>query len=160
MRKDKLAYKCTEDVLDLLKPKVIVVCHCDGDAIKWGLPTHLCSSTNKSGTAEVSELRGGHTCIKIYSYHPMWAARTEETKAWQKTMHNCLFIATVVVASNALVGRQVSGFGLSNLKQCATRRPSSSFAWIGPGHECSEELLRYLDPEYVEKVRGVAFDLP
>jgi hypothetical protein len=146
---DKLAYEAIEEVLALLSPKLIVVCHCDKDAIEEGMPKYLCSSVSRSGTAHYLQLANGHKCVNIHSHHPMYAARTEKEKPLQRIIREYLFDATFVVAANALVGYLVSGFGIANLRGCAQHGPAFrigsegvtiSYQWMQSSDVCSSEL--------------------
>lgn len=137
-RNDNLAYKALEESLALLQPKVVVVCHCDQEAINCGLPKALCSSIQMAGEAELLRLCG-HECIKIWSYHPMFIERTGIEQRPQRVMREFLFDAALVVAANALVGRKLTGFGLSNIRDSALNGPV-----MVAGHDGPTRSYRYI----------------
>ncbi|KID83865.1 hypothetical protein MGU_08837 [Metarhizium guizhouense ARSEF 977] len=130
-RKDTLAYQALQESLALLQPKVVVVCHCDQDAIDDGLPEALCSSIQRAGEAQRLRLRG-HEFIKVWSYHPIFIERTDIRQRPQRVMREFLFDATLVLAANALVGRKLAGFGLSNIRDSALNGAMMVFGHDGP----------------------------
>lgn len=115
---DEEAYRAVEEALALLRPEVVVVCNCDSDGIVKGImPEYLRSSVSTAGRAAGRELPNRHPYIRVPSFHPMYFARTAEEETMGRKMREYLFHATLVVGANALVGRQVSGPGISDL-QC------------------------------------------
>ncbi|KAH6621621.1 hypothetical protein B0J18DRAFT_411350 [Chaetomium sp. MPI-SDFR-AT-0129] len=138
---DAEAYRAVEAALELLRPKVVVVCHCDRDGMEDGMPEYLCSSVSDAGNAARRELPSGHQYIKVPSFHPMYFARTAEEESMEKEMREYLFDATLLVGANALVGRRVSGLGINNLQSFAKPDPA---IWLTPDshHIASESSIR------------------
>ncbi|KAH8747727.1 hypothetical protein F5883DRAFT_242069 [Diaporthe sp. PMI_573] len=146
--KDTEARNAVEESLAFLRPKVIVICQCDDEGIKY-----LCSSVSTSGTVACLQLPNGHNCIVVSSFHPMFFARTGKEKPLERVMREYLFDANLIVAANALVGRTVSGFGIANLRDCALHGPAFrvtpggvgiSYQWIGPDDVTPSNVLEQL----------------
>jgi hypothetical protein len=151
---DAASYKALNEVLSLLRPKVIVVCHCEEDGIQHGMPPSLRSSVRDAGTTSFLTMENGHDCVKVSSFHPMFFARTESNKPLQRVMRENLFDATLVVAANTLAGLTVKGFGIENLRRCALDGPSFrltpagveiSYQWLGTEDVASPRLIRRLN---------------
>jgi len=64
------AYAALEDSLDILRPKIIVVCNCDHGFVEDGLSPYLCTSVERVGEIEFVQLPNKHQCIKVSSFHP------------------------------------------------------------------------------------------
>ncbi|KAH7111673.1 hypothetical protein B0J13DRAFT_659862 [Dactylonectria estremocensis] len=150
---DGMAYTALGKVLGSLRPKVIVVCHCDSAGLEAGLPEYLFSSVRDAGGASFLPMKNGHSCVKISSFHPMFFARTETSSPLKRLTREHLFDATFVIASNALAGRTVCGFGIRNLRHCALDGPcfrlteqgvNISYQWVGPEDVASSELVEQL----------------
>jgi len=70
------AYNVTREMLQMIKPKIIVSCQCSTFNIKWGGGTHeiarkLCSSMRGAENGEVNETYiEGHKIHVVQAYHP------------------------------------------------------------------------------------------
>jgi hypothetical protein len=117
------AYAALEDSLDILRPKIIVVCNCDHGAVEDGLPPYLCSSVERAGETEFVQLPNEHQCIKVSSFHPMYIERTNPDQRPERIMREYLFDTCLVVAAQLLVGRTILGFGILNIRHAAIRGP-------------------------------------
>jgi hypothetical protein len=67
----------------------------------------------------------------------------------KRVLSEYLFDATLIAAANLLAGRELSGFGLSNLRDCARNGPIAiisgtnvilSYQWMTEQDCCSEEV--------------------
>jgi hypothetical protein len=117
------AYATLEGSLDILRPKIIVVCNCDHGAVEDGLPPYLCSSVERAGETEFVQLPNEHQCIKVSSFHPMYIERTNPDQRPERIMREYLFDTCLVVAAQLLVGRTILGFGILNIRHAAIRGP-------------------------------------
>ena len=103
----------------LLSPKVFIVCQCEPCGEQQGLVVNFRSSINASGEMKVYD-QNGKRSILVASFYPMYFARTDpDAKPLKRVMREYLFDSTFIIAANALVNRQVSGFGIANLRHCA-----------------------------------------
>ncbi|KAK4141716.1 uncharacterized protein C8A04DRAFT_30705 [Dichotomopilus funicola] len=148
---DAEAYRAVEAALELLRPKVVVVCNCNRDGIEDGMPEYLCSSVATAGHLNVRKLPKGYHYISVSSFHPMYFARTAEEESMEKEMREYLFDATLLVGANALVGRWVSGFGIRNLRAFARPDPD---AWLVLSDVTSEDIISLLDQLEIPKTDG------
>lgn len=111
LRDEKKAYAAVEEILELLRPAVVIVCQCETAAdVTYGVAADLCSSVRSSGDISPYVLPNGHKLIKINSFHPMYFARMKKKEELCRRFlaHN-IFNATFSVAINALAGRKISG---------------------------------------------------
>lgn len=137
---DEIAYSALEQSLTVLCPRVIVVCHCDKTVVEGGLPAYLCSSPSSAGCAEVQRLCNNHQFIKVSSVHPMYFERT--TPGIRRVMREYLFDLALIVAANVLVGRTVTGFGVTNIKESALHR---DLLWVTENDVASDDLIATLE---------------
>lgn len=61
----------------------------------------------------------------------------DEEKPLQRVLSEYLYDATFVVAANLLAGHEISGFGLSNLRDCAQHGPISRLSEVGVLANCA-----------------------
>ncbi|KAJ0414576.1 hypothetical protein BJY00DRAFT_294776 [Aspergillus carlsbadensis] len=159
---DERAYTAFKDILNRLKPDVILVCQCQTNTedVKNDFARGVCSSIKEATDISVLHLDGSsehHDAVMVKSFHPMYLKYQREapddtpTKA---VMREYLFDASFVVAANALEGRRVSGVGLYNLNRClrdgAVFIPTSqgieiSYQWSGESDIPDPELVRGLE---------------
>lgn len=143
---DEHAYAALRKMLSLLRPKVLVICHCDKRVIKKdAMPEYLCSSVGSAGESAFLKMEGGHKCIKISSFHPMYFARTKKEEPLQRAVRKHLFDASIIVAANALAGRTVCGLGIADLRRCDVRGPYLSPIPCCENDIASPELLKRLE---------------
>ncbi|KAK8038430.1 hypothetical protein PG994_015197 [Apiospora phragmitis] len=135
-RNDQAAYRTVQEVLDLLHPKVMVICHCDKDGLTENMK-YLGSSPEKAGTVSLQMLNDGQKVVRIPSVHPMYFARTEKGLSTQR-FRKQLFDATFVIAANALAGRRVSGLGMDSLRIGAQH---GAYYTPGPGDFATPKLI-------------------
>lgn len=122
--RDADAYGTLNDMLSVIRPKVIVVCQCekDDDALNprrhsdLGLPEILCSSVGKSGRMKYWQSQVDHECVIVYSYHPMYIERGGKDAPYA-IPRRLLFDANLVQAANALIGREMAGEGMDILQR-------------------------------------------
>jgi hypothetical protein len=147
---DRSACIALQDSLNILRPKVIMVCHCEESE------NHLRSSTEKAGIIG-SFISTSHRCIAVFSFHPMFIERTETDLSFRREMRQHLFNATFAVASNALIGRSLTGFGLSNIRLSAIHGPVIRISRDSPP-ECSFQWTTEADiaePALLEQLRSL-----
>jgi hypothetical protein len=126
------AYQGFETVMAMLRPKVIVVCQCQDTVPDGQLSDRWSSSISKSGNYDIVQLGNEHKCFRVYSFHPMYFHYIDgEEKPLQRVLSEYLYDATFVVAANLLAGLEISGFGLSNLRDCAQHGPIGKFSAVG-----------------------------
>lgn len=152
------AYQGFEAVIAILRPKVIVVCQCRDTVPDGQLSDQWSSSISKSGDYDIVQLGNGHRCFRIYSFHPIhFHYINDEEKLLQRVLSEYLYNATFVVAANLLAGREISGFGLSNLRNCARHGPIGKFSevgviltyqWTDEESCCSDELWALMKDGY------------
>jgi hypothetical protein len=139
----------------MLRPKVIVVCQCQDTVPDGQLSDNWSSSISKSGNYDIVQLGNGHECFRVCSFHPMYFHYIkDEEKPLQRVLSEYLYDATFVVAANLLAGREISGFGLSNLRDCAQHGPIGkmsavgvilTYQWINEETCCSDELWALIE---------------
>jgi hypothetical protein len=155
-RNNQKAYQGFEAVLAKLRPKVIVLCQCEGTVPRGQLSDRWSSSVSKAGDHDIVQLSNGHECFCVYSFHPMHFDRyiDGEEEPLKRVLSEYLFDATPVAAANLLAGRELSGFGLSNLKDCARNGPVAiisgtnvvlSYRWMTEQNCCSEEVWAFFE---------------
>ena len=70
------AFNVTQEMLQMIKPNIIVSCQCSSSGIKWGGGTHeiakkLCSSVWRAEHGQVKETYiEGHKIHVVQAYHP------------------------------------------------------------------------------------------
>ncbi|EXL66013.1 hypothetical protein FOPG_17792 [Fusarium oxysporum f. sp. conglutinans race 2 54008] len=135
------AYAALEDSLDILRPKIIVVCNCDHGSVEDGLPPYLCTSVERAGETELVQLPNKHQCIKVSSFHPMYIERTNPDQRTERIMREYLFDACLVVAARLLVGRTIFGSGIFNIRHAAIWGPIIVPGRSGPtlSYKCATE---------------------
>ncbi|KAF4582173.1 hypothetical protein GQ602_006797 [Ophiocordyceps camponoti-floridani] len=151
-KNDRRAVEALLKALDILKPRVVVVCNLETETVSRGLPQELCSTARDAGKVELLRLRNGHECLKVSSLHPLYGVATTILPHGRglRMMRDFLFDASLIVAANALIGRTVIGSGISSLEESSR----DSLPPPRPGVEpTSSEVMEHL------RRRG-AFDRP
>jgi hypothetical protein len=155
-RNNQKDYQGFEAILAKLRPKVIVLCQCKEIATYEQLSNRWSSSTSKAGDHDIVQLSNGHECFRVYSFHPMRFHRYIKGKdePLKRVLLEYLFDATLVAAANLLAGRELFGFGLSNLRDCARHGPIViisgtnaiwSYQWTTKQDCCSKELWTFFE---------------
>ncbi|XP_014550218.1 hypothetical protein COCVIDRAFT_116074 [Bipolaris victoriae FI3] len=149
-RNNQKAYQGFEAAIAILRPKVIVVCQCRDTVPDGQLSDQWSSSVSKSGDYDIVQMGNEHKCFRVYSSHPMHFQRIGDEKGpLKRVLLEYLYDATFVIAANLLAGREISGFGLSNLRNCARQGPIGKFSevgviltyqWTDEESSCSDEL--------------------
>ncbi|KAH1711944.1 hypothetical protein KXX40_008514, partial [Aspergillus fumigatus] len=97
-----------------------------------------------------------HESVMVKSFHPMYLEYMREApndSATKAVLREYLFDAGFIIASNALAGRSITGFGLHNLKACARDGPAFiatpqgvriSYLWTSGSDIASTELVEAL----------------
>lgn len=156
---NELAYTTFKQILCNLKPDIILVCQCQTNTNKVGsrFTRQACSSINKATDITMLRLpRTQHKSVIVKSFHPMYleymhkAPNNSTTKA---VLREYLFNTRFIIASNALAGQSITGFGLHNLKACARDGPAFittpqgvriSYLWTSGSDIASTELVEAL----------------
>lgn len=156
---DELAYTAFEQILCNLKPDVILVCQCQTNTNEVGsrFARQACSSIDEATDITVLRLpRTQHESVMVKSFHPMYLEYMREApndSATKAVLREYLFDAGFIIASNALAGRSITGFGLHNLKACARDGPAFiatpqgvriSYLWTSGSDIASTELVEAL----------------
>ncbi|KAF2727139.1 hypothetical protein EJ04DRAFT_451938, partial [Polyplosphaeria fusca] len=155
-RNNQKAYHGFEAILAKLRPKVIVLCQCQDTVPHGELSDQWPSSISKAGRYDIVQLSNGHKCFQVNSFHPMYLQYLDgEEKPLKRLLSEYLFNATFVIAANRLAGRQLCGFGLWNLRNCAQHGPTlevsetndiwCSYPWVSERDFCVEEVLECLE---------------
>jgi hypothetical protein len=149
-RNNQRAYQGFEATLAKLRPKVILLCQCQDTDPDGRLCDQWSSSISKAGDYDIITLSNGHRCFCVYSFHPMYFEYINGGKEpLKRVLSEYLFDATFVVAANLLAGRELFGFGLANLRDCARHGPIPiicgngaiwSYRWTTEKDCCSEEV--------------------
>ncbi|KAJ6282168.1 hypothetical protein J3E71DRAFT_341371 [Bipolaris maydis] len=154
-RNNQKAYQGFEAVIAKLRPKVIVVCQCRHTVPDGQLSDQWSSSVSKSGDYDIVQMGNGHECFRVYSFHPIHFQRIGDKKGpLKRVLLEYLYDATFVVTANLLAGREISGLGLSNLRNCARHGPIGKFSeagvtltyqWANEESCCSDELWALME---------------
>ncbi|KAF2181275.1 hypothetical protein K469DRAFT_261621 [Zopfia rhizophila CBS 207.26] len=147
---NQIAYRGFEATLAKLRPKVILICQCQDTAPDGRPSDQWSSSISKAGDHDLINLGNGHRCFCVYSFHPMYFEYIDgNDEPLKRVLSEYLFDATFVIAANLLVGRELFGFGLTNLKDCARHGPVPiicrnstiwSYQWMTEKDCCSDDL--------------------
>ncbi|CVL08863.1 uncharacterized protein FMAN_14100 [Fusarium mangiferae] len=114
--KDRLARNAVQESLSLLQPKVILVCHCKSMAGGINEPDSQTSSIKRACDVRHEQLNTGHPYIRVFSFHPGYVYRMTEYEKYEKNMRQSLFNLTFLVAANILIGREINGPGILNVR--------------------------------------------
>ncbi|KAI4167672.1 MAG: hypothetical protein LQ343_007026 [Gyalolechia ehrenbergii] len=150
-REDEEAYKGFRGIFSLLSPKVFIVCQCQPCGEQQDFTLNFSSSINTSGRIK-AYTQEGKKSIRVASFHPMYFVHTDQdAEPLKRIMREYLFDATFIVAANLLVGRRLLGFGLANLRHCASDGPVARFEpngirftyqWVGKDDMASDNLIQ------------------
>lgn len=116
MKNGAAAYAAIRTSLNLLNSKVIVVCHCDKDGLQAGMPPYLYSSITKAGEKSLVKLENGHSCLKLFGFHPTLSSRTLPEQVLKRLLLDYLFDAIFIIMANHLNSRSLRGSGLVYLR--------------------------------------------
>ncbi|KAH2751465.1 hypothetical protein KXV66_004218 [Aspergillus fumigatus] len=160
LRADELAYTAFEQILCDLRPDVILVCQCQTNTNEVGnqFARQVCSSIDEA--TDISVLRlpwTQHESVMVKSFHPMYLEYMREApnnSATKAVLQEYLFDAGFIIASNALAGRRITGYGLHNLKACARDGLAFIFTPQGVRHSYLwPSGSQFADTELVKKLK-------
>lgn len=153
LRDDELAYKNFKQIMNVLRPRVVIVCQCITNEAADEFVRSLSSSIDEAGDMFLQKLSNNHECLFVKSFHPMYYGRSSDN-ALKRVMREYLFDATFIIALNALAGNRISGMGVNNLRRCAQDGPAFicategiylSYQWISERDVASSKLLKDLE---------------
>lgn len=159
LRDDKKAYAAVEEILELLRPVIVIVCQCETAAdVTYGVAADLCSSVRSSGDISPYVLPNGHRSIKVNSFHPMYFARMKKKEElFRRVLAHNLFNATFSVAINALAGRKIHGSAFFYLRLDVLKE---KYLMHSSEDEASPELMEDLGKLNLTEVLGLTAWLP
>jgi len=160
--RDCRAYTATQEMVSMLRPDVVLICQCTASDNHTPLPQAIgdfvkafSSNTARSGDLRLFEMPSGWKSVVVDSFHPMYSLRTaEEERPLKRYLSEYLFSLTFVIAANALVGTQVTGFGLNNIRRSMRYGPvlrvsecgvELTYRWTDENDVASNELLAQLE---------------
>lgn len=160
LRADELAYTTFKQILCDLRPDVILVCQYQTNINEVGnqFARQVYSSINKA--TDISVLRlpwTQHESVMVKSFHPMYLEyihKAPNNSATKAVLQEYLFNTRFIIASNALAGQRITGYGLHNLKACA--RDSPAFIFTPQGVRRSylwPSRSQFTDTELVKKLK-------
>ncbi|KAL4811599.1 hypothetical protein BDW67DRAFT_179444 [Aspergillus spinulosporus] len=138
---------------------VILVCQCQTNTNEVGnqFVRQVCSSIDEATDISVLRLpRTQHESVMVKSFHPMYLEYMREApndSVTKAVLREYLFDAGFIIASNALAGQRITGFGLHNLKACARDGPAFiatpqgvriSYLWLNESDFASTKLVEEL----------------
>lgn len=164
---DDRAYRGFGDLISKLSPKAFIICQCQPCGEQQDLTLNFSSSTKASGRIKAFTQYDKISVI-VKSFHPMWFEYTDRNDdPLRRVMREYLFDSTFIVAANVLVGRRLSGFGLTNLRHCALDGAAFRFEpegvrvtyhWVDENDVASDELIQRLKAlEMTSKVTRYVF---
>ncbi|KAJ5806674.1 uncharacterized protein N7503_004276 [Penicillium pulvis] len=152
IRDDELAYSKFEQIMNILRPRVVIVCQCATEKVNNMFVRGICSSVEEAGDIYIQKFPNDHECLFVQSFHPMYYGRSEDC-ALKRVMREYLFDTTFIIALNALAGDRISGMGVKNLRRCAQDGPAFivapegvyiSYQWVNQQDVASGKLLKCL----------------
>ncbi|KAH7459663.1 hypothetical protein FOMA001_g19916 [Fusarium oxysporum f. sp. matthiolae] len=152
---NRLAHGAVKACLSRLQPKVILVCHCESIAGDADRSYSEASQINRACDVRHEQLDTGHLYIRVFGFHPGYVYRMNKSEEYEKHMRQSLFNLTFLVAANILIGQEISGPGISNVRDRVALGcfiPPPSLDWITSEHVIKElkELGIYSDNEHPE----------
>lgn len=150
----------------MLRPKVILLCQCLNTGTHGEASDTWSSSFRQAADYDIVLLRNGHSCFRVKSFHPMYFRYIDgDEQPLKRVLSEYLFDTTFVIAANLLAGRELSGFGLLNLKESARHGPVISvsqagvvvsYRYVSERSCCSEQLWAFFEEVGVLHSRGPA----